>query len=85
MSNKSYRLCFYPKSEHPRWDNRYQLRKISPYDEAEYYWAYSYDKTNWLVIYKGRTVFSVDHKTEDEMIDILEEYNHKIKTRIGHN
>lgn len=85
MSNKSYRLHFYPKSEHPQWDNRYQLRKISPYNEAEYYWAYSYDKINWLVIYNGRTVFSMDHKTENEMIDILEQHNHKIKARICHN
>ena len=85
MNSKLYSLRFYPESENPRWDNRYQLRKISPYDESKYYWAYSYNKTDWHVIYNGHTVFSLDNKTENEMIDILEQYNHKIKSRICHN
>ena len=85
MNNKSYTLHFYPKSDNPKWDNRYQLRKISPYDEAEYYWAYSYDKKNWNIIYNGKPVFSVSDKSKDEIIEILEQYNQKIKMRICHN
>ena len=85
MNNHSYSLRFYPKSENPRWDNRYQLRKISPYDEAKYYWAYSHNKTDWHVIYNGHMVCSIDNKTENEMMDMLEQYNHKIKSRICHN
>ena len=84
MNNKSYSLHFYPKTDNPRWDDRYQLRKIAPYDEAKYYWAYSYDKANWYIIYDGKSVFSTTGKTE-EIIDLLEQHNQKIKPRICHN
>ena len=48
---KDYKLNYYPKcEEYPMHDNRYQTFKARPYDDAEYYWAYTYDKENWKVV-----------------------------------
>ena len=50
---KGYKLNHYPKCEqHPAHDNRYQTFKARPYDDAEYYWAYTYDKENWCIIFR---------------------------------
>ena len=81
---KGYKLNHYPKCEqYPTHDNRYQTFKARPYDDADYYWAYTYDKENWRVIFKGKLVkqFKGNFK---EVVDFIEEKNQDIKPRMIH-
>lgn len=81
---KGYKLKYYPKCEqYPNHDNRYQIFKTRPYDDAEYYWAYTYDKENWLVIYKGKVVQKFNGNFES-VVDLIEEQNKNIKSKIVH-
>lgn len=80
-----YSMNFYPKKDNPIWDDKYILRKIAPYDDSEYYWAYTYDKKTWYVVFERKRLHTFDNKSENEMIDILEGYNRNIKQRICHN
>ena len=81
---KGYKLNYYPKCEqYPTHDNRYQTFKARPYDDADYYWAYTYDKENWKVILKGKMIkqFKGGFK---EVVDFIEEKNKDIKPRMIH-
>ena len=81
---KGYELYYYPKDEdHPVWDNRYQTFKARPYDEAEYYWAYSYDKENWIVVYNRKRVQKFIG-TFEQVVDLIEEQNKDIECRMCH-
>ena len=81
---KGYELNYYPKcEEYPTHDNRYQTFKARPYDEAEYYWAYSYDKENWIVVY-NRKIVQKFVGTFEQVVDLIEEHNKDIKCRICH-
>ena len=81
---KGYELNYYPKcEEYPTHDNRYQTFKARPYDEAEYYWAYSYDKENWIVVYNRKRVQKFVG-TFEQVVDLIEEQNKTIKCRICH-
>lgn len=75
---KGYKLSYYPK-----YDNRYQISKPRPYDDADYYWAYTYDKENWRVVFKGKLVkqFKGNFK---EVVDFIEEKNKDIKPKMMH-
>ena len=81
---KNYKLNYYPKcEEHPTHDNRYQIFKARPYDDAEYYWAYTYDKKNWKVVFQRRIVERVIG-TFEEVVDLIEDKNKYIKPKIIH-
>ena len=80
-----YELHYYPKCErYPNHDNRYSTFKARPYDDAEYYWAYTYDKKHWRIVYKGRYVNKDFVGTFEEVIDIIEEQNKNIKQKMIH-
>ena len=86
MSNeyKGYELRYYSKSEkHPNHDNKYQTFKARPYDDAEYWWAYSYDKENWKVIFRKK-VMQKFKGTFKDVVDLIEEHNNKIEPKIIH-
>lgn len=81
---KGYTLNYYPKCEqYPTHDNRYTTFKARPYDDAEYYWAYTYDKKHWKVVFKRRVVKELSG-TFEQAVDFIEEYNKDIKQRIVH-
>ncbi len=83
-THKGYSLNFYPKCDmYPKHDNKYQLFKPRPYDDADYYNAYSYDKMNWTIIYKGKKVQQFAG-TFEEVVDLVEERNKNIRARIIH-
>lgn len=82
---KGYKLWYYPKcNAYPNHDNRYQVCKSGSYDDAEYYWAYSYNKKNWTVIYKGRRVEQFTG-TFEQVVDLLEKQNRTIKSILVYN
>lgn len=84
-SYKGYELKFYPKcEEYPSHDNRYQTFKARPYDEADYYWAYTYDKESWIISYKGTVVIENFVGTFENVVDFIEEKNQNIKPKISH-
>ena len=79
---KGYKLNYYPKCEqYPTHDNRYQTFKARPYDDADYYWAYTYDKENWKIILKGKMIKQFKGSFK-EVVDFIEEKNKDIKSRI---
>lgn len=81
---KGYKLNHYPKcEEYPTHDNRYQTFKARPYDDADYYWAYTYNKENWLIIFKGKIVRQFKG-TFEEVVDFIEDKNKDIKPRMIH-
>lgn len=81
---KGYKLNYYPKCEqYPAHDNRYQTFKARPYDDSDYYWAYTYDKENWKVILKGKMIKQFKGSFK-EVVDFIEEKNKDIKSRIIH-
>ena len=82
---KGYELNYYPKcEEYPKHDNRYQTFKARPYDDAKYYWAYTYDKEHWKIAYDGKCVDQNFVGTFEEVIDFIEEKNKTIKPRMIH-
>ena len=82
---KGYKLNYYPKCEqYPMHDNRYKTFKARPYDDAEYYWAYTYDKQHWVIVYNGRIIEKEFIGTFKEVVDIIEEKNKDIKQKIIH-
>lgn len=81
---RGYKLNYYPKCDrYPTHDNRYQTFKARPYDDADYYWAYSYDKENWIVVYKGKQKQQFVG-TFEQVVDLIEEQNQNIKGRYIH-
>ena len=81
---KGYKLNYYPKcEEHPTHDNRYQTFKARPYDDADYYWAYTYDKKNWKVVFERRVVERLNG-TFEEVVDFIEDKNKDIKPKMIH-
>ena len=81
---KGYKLNYYPKCEqYPAHDNRYQTFKARPYDDADYYWAYTYDKENWRVIFKGKMIKQFKGSFK-EVVDYIEEKNKDIQSNIIH-
>lgn len=83
-SYKGYKLNYYPKCEqYPNHDNRYQIFKARPYDDADYYWAYTYDKEDWKIIFKGKVIEQLKG-TFEQIVDIVEDKNKNIKPRIIH-
>ena len=82
---KGYKLNYYPKcEEYPKHDNRYQTYKARPYDDAKYYWAYTYDTKQWKIVYKGKCVDEKFVGTFEEVVDFIEEYNKDIKPKMVH-
>ena len=81
---KGYKLNYYPKCEqYPSHDNRYQTFKARPYDDADYYWAYTYDKENWKIILKGKIIKQFKGSFK-EVVDFIEEKNKDIQSNIIH-
>lgn len=81
---KGYKLNYYPKSEeYPMHNNLYQTFKPRPYDDAEYYWAYTYDKKNWKIIFKGKIIEQFSG-TFEQVVDIIEDKNKDIEQKIIH-
>jgi hypothetical protein len=76
---KGYELHYYPNN-----DNMYATFKARPYDDAEYYWAYTYDKEHWNIVYKGNYFNKNFVSTFEEVIDIIEEHNKDIKPKMIH-
>lgn len=82
---KGYKLNYYPKcTQYPMHDNRYQTFKARPYDDADYYWAYTYDKEHWFIVYKGKRVDENIVGTFEEVVDFIENKNKTIKQKIIH-
>ena len=75
---KGYKLNYYPTH-----DNRYQTFKARPYDDADYYWAYSYDKKKWKIVYKRKLIKQFDG-TFEQVVDLIEDKNKDIQPRIIH-
>lgn len=81
---KGYKLNHYPKcKEYPTHDNRYQTFKARPYDDADYYWAYSYDRENWKIIFKGQVIKQFKG-TFEQVVDVIEDKNKDIEPRMIH-
>ena len=79
-----YELHYYPKCEqYPTHDNRYQTFKARPYDDAKYYWAYTYDKENWVIVFNGKVVQKLNG-TFENVVDLIEDQNKNIKPCIVH-
>lgn len=77
MKRKGYEL-------EERSDGAFQIIKRRPYDDADYYWAFSKDKLNWN--------FNNNHHIEEQFIDSfsnavdrLEELNKNVKSKMCHN
>lgn len=82
---KGYELHYYPKCEqYPKHDNRHSTFKARPYDDAEYYWAYTYDKEHWRIVYDGKCINKDFVGTFEDVVDFIEERNKDIKQRIVH-
>ena len=82
---KGYELHYYPKCErYLTHDNRYTTFKARPYDDADYYWAYTYDKECWNIVYKGKRMDGVFVGTFEEVVDLIEEKNKNIKQKMIH-
>lgn len=82
---KGYELHYYPKCEqYPTHDNKYSTFKARPYDDADYYWAYTYDKKNWCIVYKGKYVGKNFVGAFEEVVDFIEEKNKNIKANMIH-
>lgn len=82
---KGYKLEYYPKcKEYPKHNNKYQVEKQRPYDDSEYFWAYSYDKENWIIVYNGKTTRKFIG-TFEQIVDLLEEQNQFIESKLLHN
>ena len=82
---KGYTLNFYPQCDrYPAHDNRYQTFKARPYDDADYFWAYTYDKLHWKIVYKGKFVNENFVGTFEEVVDVIDERNEKIKAKMIH-
>lgn len=77
MEYKGYKLI-------DRDDGRLQTSKARPYDDADYYWAITNDKTHQNIIYKGETCYEWVGSFE-EVVDWLEMLNSKITPQITHN
>lgn len=56
---------------------------LRPYDDADYYWAYSYDKENWIVVYKGKQKQQFVG-TFEQVVDLIEKQNQNIKSKMVH-
>lgn len=83
-SYRGYKLNYYPKcKEYPMHDNRYQTFKARPYDDEDYYWAYSYDKEDWKIVFKGKAVKQFKGNFE-QVVDFIEDKNKDIKPIIIH-
>lgn len=80
-----YKLQFYPKNgKLTHFDrDRYCTFKARPYDDADYYWAYTYDKTNWVVVYKGK-ITQRFVGTFHKVVDLIESRNQNIKPIMVH-
>ena len=87
MSNEAYKeyiLRHYHKCEqYPNHDNRYQTFKARPYDDAKYWWAYSHDKQTWYIVFDGKRQHTFNG-TFESVVDIIEEENKKIKSKMIH-
>lgn len=82
---KGYTLNYYPKcTEYPMHDYRYQTYKARPYDDASYYWAYTYDKVHWNIVYNGKSVNKDFVGTFEEVVEFIEDKNKNIKQKIIH-
>ena len=80
-----YELHLYPKCEqYPEHDNCYSTFKSRPYDDSDYYWAYTYDKKHWKIVYRGKCVDNNFVGTFEDVIDFIEEKNKNINQRIVH-
>lgn len=64
--------------------NKYYTFKARPYDDAEYYWAYTYDKKHWAIVYNGRQAMTIE-STFERVVDILERHNQNIKPIMCYN
>jgi hypothetical protein len=85
FSYKGYTLNYYPKCDrYPTHDNRYTTFKARPYDDAQYYWAYTYDKKHWRVVYNGKCIDKNFIGTFEEVVDFIEEKNKNIKQKMIH-
>lgn len=78
MEYKGYTLNYYESTK------RYSTHKSRPYDDAEYYWAYTYDKQHWVMVYNGKRALTIT-TTFEKMVDILERHNQNIKPIMCHN
>lgn len=82
---KGYKMRYYPKcKEFPKHDNKYQINKPRPYDEADYKWAFSYDKENWKVVFRNHVIQCIKGNFM-EIVDELENYNSKVEKQMYHN
>lgn len=65
----------------------YDIQKIAPYDDADYYWAFSNDSSAevWTFVYKGKSQFTDEVDDISQVIEALEELNSKIESRMVHN
>lgn len=82
---KGYELHYYPKCEqYPTHDNRYQIFKARSYDDGEYYGAYTYDKKNWKIAFKGKCVQEFVGNFE-QVVDLIEKQNKLIKSKMMHH
>lgn len=77
---KGYKL----REIHSSKQDKFQISKARPYDDAEYYWGFSYDQKNWTIIYKGQVI---DHILGSfrEAVDMIENQNKEIEPIMCHN
>lgn len=58
--------------------------KPRPYDDADYYYASSLDKVNWVIGYNGKRHASIKGDFRD-VVDYLERLNKNIEPIMCHN
>ena len=83
-SYNGYTLRFYAAADNKVWDDRYQINKARPYDEADYYGAFSYDKKVWKITYKNKVIEEMPG-TFENVVDYIESRNKSIKPQISYN
>ncbi len=63
---------------------RYKMDKHRPYDDADYYYAKSFDKITWYLYFKG-TKIGVETRGIENTNNALIAFNSDIQSRMIHN
>lgn len=63
---------------------RYKMDKPRPYNDADYYYAMSYDKNVWDIHFKGKSI-GLEVQGIEKINEILIYYNQDIPSRMIYN
>ena len=63
---------------------RYKMDKPRPYDDADYYYAQSFDKITWYLYFKGSKI-GVETRGIENTNNALVSFNSDIQSKMVHN